>query len=221
LKRVLFSWSGGKDSAMALQELQADSEYEVAALLTTVTEDYDRISMHGVRRALLQQQAQSLGLPLAELRLPKEVSNAAYDEKMSSTLRRYKDDGVTGVAFGDIFLEDLRAYRERNLARLQMQAIFPLWNRDPVSLLRSIIAGGFRAVTTCVDSKVLGREFVGRNIDDAFISDLPAGVDVCGENGEYHSFVHNGPIFKEPIAHRRGEVVLRDDRFWYCDLIPG
>ena len=206
---------------MALQELQADSEYEVAALLTTVTEDYDRISMHGVRRALLQQQAQSLGLPLAELRLPKEVSNAAYDEKMSSTLRRYKDDGVTGVAFGDIFLEDLRAYRERNLARLQMQAIFPLWNRDPVSLLRSIIAGGFRAVTTCVDSKVLGREFVGRNIDDAFISDLPAGVDVCGENGEYHSFVHNGPIFKEPIAHRRGEVVLRDDRFWYCDLIPG
>lgn len=221
MERVLFSWSGGKDSAMALQELRADSEYEVVALLTTVTEDFDRVSMHGVRRALLQQQAQCLGLPLAELRLPKEVSNATYEESMSSILSRYKDDGVTGVAFGDISLEDLRAHRERNLARLEMQAIFPLWNRDPYSLLRSLIAGGFQAVTTCVDGKVLGREFVGRNIDDAFISDLPAGVDVCGENGEYHSFVHSGPIFNEPIAHRRGEVVLRDDRFWYCDLIPG
>ena len=220
MQRVLFSWSGGKDSAMALREILTSRTHEVTGLLTTVTEDYDRISMHGVRRALLQRQAESLGLALTEVRLPKQASNDTYEERMASALTRHKDLGVTGVAFGDIFLEDLRAYRERNLARLDLKAVFPIWKRDPAELLRSFLGIGFEAITTCVDGKVLGREFVGRAIDDRFVSDLPTGVDVCGENGEYHSFVHNGPIFREAVVIERGDVVLRDDRFWYCDLVP-
>jgi uncharacterized protein (TIGR00290 family) len=220
VEQVLFSWSGGKDSALALQEILTCGKYALAGLLTTVTEDYDRISMHGVRSALLHQQATSLGLALTVVRVPKQAANAAYEERMASALQRHKDAGVTCVAFGDIFLEDLRAYREQNLARMGMRALFPLWKRDSVDIIKSFIGGGFKAVTTCVDGKVLGSEFVGRAIDDLFAADLPAGIDPCGENGEYHSFVHKGPIFSQDIAYRRGDVVLRDDRFWYCDLIP-
>ena len=214
------SWSGGKDSAMALREIMAGGEYQIAALLTTVTGDYDRISMHGVRRILLEQQAASLGLRLEEVILPKGASNEEYEARMAETLKRYKEAGVTSVVFGDIFLEDLRQYREKNLARLGMKGIFPLWKRDTAELMKDFIACGFKAVTVCVDTHFLGKEFVGREIDAGFVAELPATVDVCGENGEYHSFVYGGPIFGQSIAHEVGEVVLREDRFYYCDLVP-
>jgi uncharacterized protein (TIGR00290 family) len=220
VEKVLMSWSGGKDSAMALREIMAGGGYQIAALLTTVTEDYDRISMHGVRRSLLEQQAASLGFHPEEVILPKGSSNEEYESRMAETLNRYKEAGVTSVVFGDIFLEDLRQYREGNLSRLGMKGLFPLWKRDTAELMKDFIACGFKAVTVCVDNHFLGREFVGRTIDAEFVSDLPPAVDVCGENGEYHSFVYGGPIFGRAIAHEVGEVVLREDRFYFCDLIP-
>jgi len=220
VEKVLFCWSGGKDSAMALYETLASRQYQVAALLTTVTEDYQRISMHGVRRALLQQQAESLGLPLEELMISKRSSNDEYESKMENALKRYKKQSVMSVVFGDIFLEDLKLYREKNLAKLNMKGIFPIWKRDSSELVRSFIRLGFKAVTVCVDTQVLDQKFVGRIIDEQFISDLPKGVDVCGENGEFHSFVSEGPIFRKKISFQLGEKVLRDNRFYYCDLIP-
>jgi uncharacterized protein (TIGR00290 family) len=219
-ERVLCSWSGGKDSAMALHDILSSPEYEVAALLTTVTEDYDRISMHGVRRSLLKQQAESLGLHLEEVGISKQSSNEEYEFKMAEVLSRYREAGVTAVVFGDIFLEDLRKYREQNLAKLDMNGIFPLWKRDTHDLLQHFIRSGFKAVVVCVDTRTLDGRFAGREIDAGFVQELPAVVDVCGENGEYHSFVYDGPIFKTRIAHTLGDVVLRDERFCYCDLIP-
>ena len=220
MEKVLMSWSGGKDSAMALREIMAGGEYQIAGLLTTITGEYDRISMHGVRRSLLEQQASSLGLHPEEVILPKGSSNADYESRIAETLNRYKEAGVTSVVFGDIFLEDVRQYREENLSRLGMKGVFPLWKRDTAALMKDFIASGFKAVTVCVDNHFLGRDFVGRTIDAGFLSDLPPSVDVCGENGEYHSFVYGGPIFGRAIAHEVGEVVLREDRFYYCDLIP-
>jgi uncharacterized protein (TIGR00290 family) len=220
VEKVLFSWSGGKDSAMALYEILAGGQYQVAALLTTVTKDYDRISMHGVRRVLLEGQAESLGLHLEEIWISRQSSNDEYESKMAEVLKRYKEAGVTSVVFGDIFLEDLKEYREKNLAGLGMKGIFPLWKRDSAELIRSFIARGFKAVTVCVDTQALDRRFVGRTIDEQFVADLPQAVDVCGENGEFHSFVYDGPIFKNSIPHKVGEIVLRDERFYYCDLIP-
>jgi uncharacterized protein (TIGR00290 family) len=220
MEKALFSWSGGKDSAMALYEILAAQQYQVAALLTTVTEEYQRISMHGVRRVLLQQQAASLGLPLEEIMISKQSSNDEYESKMTEVLRRYQGQGVKSVVFGDIFLEDLKAYREKNLARLGMNGIFPIWKRETGELIRTFIQSGFKAITVCVDTQALDQGFVGRIIDEQFVSDLPKGVDVCGENGEFHSFVSEGPIFKKKIAYKPGEAVLRDKRFWYCDLNP-
>jgi uncharacterized protein (TIGR00290 family) len=220
MEKALFSWSGGKDSAMALYEILAAQQYQVAALLTTVTEEYQRISMHGVRRVLLQQQAASLGLPLEEIMISKQSSNDEYESKMTEVLRRYQGQGVKSVVFGDIFLEDLKAYREKNLARLGMNGIFPIWKRETGELIRTFIQSGFKAITVCVDTQALDQGFVGRIIDEQFVSDLPKGVDVCGENGEFHSFVSEGPIFKKKIAYKPGETVLRDKRFWYCDLNP-
>ena len=220
MEKVLFSWSGGKDSAMALNEILSARQHQVAALLTTVTEDYQRISMHGVRRVLLQQQADSLGFPLEEILISRQSSNDEYEARLEQVLRRYQEQGVRSVVFGDIFLEDLKAYREKNLARLGMQGIFPIWKRDSAELIRSFIQAGFKAITVCVDTQVLDRSFVGRVINEQFISDLPKGVDVCGENGEFHSFVSEGPIFKKRIAYQPGETILRDKRFYYCDLIP-
>ncbi len=217
---VLVSWSGGKDSSLALQEVLADGRYKVAALVTTVTEGYDRISMHGVRRALLERQAASLGLPLEKVLISNSASNEEYEEKMAAMLKRFAEAGVAGVVFGDIYLEDLKRYREDNLAKVPMSGVFPLWKREPAELMQSFIEGGFKAKTVCVDTHALGREFVGREIDSRFLSELPKGVDICGENGEYHSFTYDGPIFRERIAYKTGEVVLRDDRFYYCDLIP-
>jgi uncharacterized protein (TIGR00290 family) len=220
-EKALVSWSGGKDSAMALAEILRSGEYDVAALLTTVTRDYDRISMHGVRRALLHRQAESLGLSLEELFITKNASNAEYEACMEKTLSAYRNRGITTVVFGDIFLEDLRQYREEKLSALNLRGLFPLWKKETNALAREFIAAGFKAVTTCVDTKVLGEEFVGREIDEAFLSDLPPGVDPCGEEGEYHSFVYDAPIFRKRIEFTVGEKVLRDERFYFCDLIPG
>ncbi len=219
-EKVLLTWSGGKDSAMALYELETADGYEIAALLTTVTEDYDRISMHGVRATLLEQQAQSLRLPLEKVYLTSNSSNEEYEEKMRDKLTQYRGQGVFSVVFGDIFLEDVRKYREGNLAKIGMRGVFPLWKRDASELAHTFIDLGFKAVITCVDSNVLDRGFVGRVFDGQFLSELPGTVDPCGENGEFHSFVYDGPIFRERIAHRKGKVVLRDSRFYYCDLIP-
>lgn len=216
---ILFCWSGGKDSAMALHLLLQQKDYRVVALLTTVTEDYERISMHGVRRELLLQQAASIGLPLHEVRIPRECPNATYEARMEEALRFFYGNGVRQVAFGDIFLEDLRHYREKNLARMGMTALFPLWKRDTRALIRFFHAEGFRAIAACIDGKILDRRFAGRELDAAFFNDLPASVDPCGENGEFHTFVFDGPIFRQPVRIRTGEVVERDS-FVFCDLLP-
>ncbi|HET6143753.1 MAG TPA: hypothetical protein VFE02_09595 [Candidatus Acidoferrales bacterium] len=218
-EKVLFCWSGGKDSSMALHALRAAANYRIAALLTTVTEEYDRISMHGVRRILLERQAESLGLPLHPVLIPPQCINTTYELRMKETLVRYFAEGVRRVAFGDIFLEDLRVYREKNLAQVDMTAIFPIWKRDTRELAREFMRDGFRAIAVCVDPRVLDASFAGRELDASFFADLPRGVDPCGENGEFHTFVFDGPIFKSPIAIRTGEKVLRDG-FCFCDLLP-
>jgi uncharacterized protein (TIGR00290 family) len=220
MQNVLVSWSGGKDSAIALYEIFKDQNYQVSALLTTVTEDYDRISTHGVRRSLLERQVAALGFPLEKVLISKNASTEEYEASMGQVLAKYKAAGVGSVVFGDIFLEDLRKYREDKLATLDMQAIFPLWKRDTRELVRSLKALGIKAITTCVDTTMLDGQFVGRVIDEQFLSELPAAVDVCGENGEYHSFVYDGPIFKESVPFTLGEIVLRENRFCYCDLLP-
>ena len=219
-EKVIVSWSGGKDAALALHELQRSRKYEIAGLLTTVTEEYDRISMHGVRRVLLERQADSLGFPLEEVLISKNSSDEEYARKMEKVLERYLAAGVSCVAFGDVFLEDVRQYREGNLSKIGMKGLFPIWKRDTTELARTFIDLGFEALITGVDSKVLGRRFVGRVYDQQFLSELPPGVDPCGENGEFHSFVYAGPIFRKRILHKKGKVVLRDKRFYYCDLIP-
>jgi uncharacterized protein (TIGR00290 family) len=220
VEKVVISWSGGKDSSMALHEILESRQYQVAALLTTVTEDYDRISMHGVRCILLERQAQSLGLPLDKVLISRQSPNEEYEARMAQALMKHMESGVTSVVFGDIFLEDLRKYREKNLAALGMKGIFPLWKSHTDQLMRSFIALGFKAITVCVDTQALDGRFVGRTIDRQFMIDLPKTADVCGENGEYHSFVYNGPIFKQGISYKVGETDLRDNRFNYCDLIP-
>ena len=216
---ILFCWSGGKDSAMALHMLLERPDVRVAALLTTVTETYDRISMHGVRRELLLQQAESIGLPLHEVRIPPQCVNPIYEARMEEALRVHYAESVRTVAFGDIFLEDLRAYREKNLARIGMTALFPIWKRDTRELIREFQENGFRAIAACVDPKVLDRSFAGRELDASFFRDLPDGVDPCGENGEFHTFVFDGPIFRNPIGVRVGEIVERDS-YIYADLMP-
>jgi uncharacterized protein (TIGR00290 family) len=216
---ILFCWSGGKDSAMALYTLLEQRHFRVTALLTTVTEGHERISMHGVRRELLHRQAESIGLPVHEVRIPPQCDNPVYEARMEQTLGMVYDQGVRQVAFGDIFLEDLRAYREKNLARIGMTALFPIWKRDTRELIRFFHARHFRAIVVSIDPKVLAPSFAGRELDESFFRDLPSHVDPCGENGEFHSFVFDGPIFRRPIAVRRGEVVHRDG-FVFADLLP-
>jgi len=216
---ILFCWSGGKDSALALHTLLQQNDVRIAALLTTVTEGYDRISMHGVRRELLQRQAESLGLPLHEVFIPPQCVNPIYEARMEAALLHFYKQGIRRVAFGDIFLEDLRLYREKNLARVAMQAMFPIWKRDTRDLIRDFHAARFRSVAVCIDSKVLDPSFAGRELDASFFADLPPTVDPCGENGEFHTFVFDGPIFSRPIAFTLGETVQRDS-FIFRDLLP-
>lgn len=220
-EKVLFAWSGGKDSALALYELQQTQRYDVVALLTTVTKDYERISMHGVSQILLEQQADSLGLPLEKIFISKNSSNEEYETRMREVLTKYKETGVSSVVFGDIFLESVKQYREDNLEKAGMKGIFPLWGKDTSKLACAFIDLCFKAVITCVDSHMLDKRFAGRAYDKQFLSELHPNTDPCGEKGEFHSFVYDGPLFRESISCTRGDILLRDNRFYYCDLIPG
>lgn len=246
-EKVIFCWSGGKDSALALNRVLADDSYEVVALLTTCNEHFQRVSMHGVRIELLDQQAAAIGLPLEKVFVSQRSSNEEYQEKMSACLLAHKAQGVTACVFGDIFLEDLKRWREDNLALVGMRGIFPIWKIDSRQLINEFIALGFGSVICCVNDAYLDEHSVGRNIDRAFIDSLPANVDPCGENGEFHSFAFAGPIFKKPVPFKLGEKVYRplevthpsdsnsadssssdvcppDARstkgFWFCDLLP-
>lgn len=202
---------------MALHALLRNPDFEVVALLTTVTEIYDRISMHGVRRELLHRQAESIGLPVEEVTIPPQCPNSVYEERMGETILRYRGRGIRHVGFGDIFLEDLRAYRENKLMRADMTAVFPIWKVDTRELAARFIREKFRAITVCIDPRKLDPSFAGRALEASFFRDLPQDVDPCGENGEFHTFVFDGPIFREPITVEMGVVVERKS-FVFCDL---
>jgi uncharacterized protein (TIGR00290 family) len=219
-KRVIVTSSSGKDSILALNEIKKDTGYEVFSLLTTVTEDYGRISMHGVREELLKMQARSLNLPLEMVCISKGANNEEYEEKMKLILKKYQKEDVDFVVFGDIFLEDVRKYREENLAKINLKGLFPLWKKDTAELAHEFIDLGFKAIVTCVDCNQLDGKFVGREYGVDFLNDLPEKVDSCGENGEFHTFVYDGPIFEFPIKFEIGEKVLRENQFYFCDLIP-
>lgn len=241
-EKIIFCWSSGKDSALALNRILQDGRYEVAALLTTCNEYFQRVSMHGVRLELLEQQAASIGLPLEKVFVSQRSSNEEYQQKMAARLLAYKSRGVTGCAFGDIFLENLKRWREENLAKIGLHGIFPIWKNDSRDLIREFIALGFGSVICCVNDAYLDETSVGRNIDADFISSLPADVDPCGENGEFHSFAFAGPLFKTPVRFTVGERVYRPVEvthptganssyvgpsnsrhakgFWFCDLLP-
>jgi uncharacterized protein (TIGR00290 family) len=230
MKKAIFNWSGGKDSSLSLYYLQQAKEFDVRYLVTSVNSQFNRISMHGVRQVLLRQQAESIGIPLHMIMMPEMPTMESYNAMMAQTLGQFKQEGIEHSVFGDIFLEDLKKYREERLAEVGMKGVFPIWKIPSQKLVREFIDLGFKAVLVCVDEKVLDRSFAGRLIDEALLKDLPSTVDPCGENGEYHSFVYDGPIFDHPIVFDLGEIVHRDyasstttvanTGFWYCDLIP-
>jgi uncharacterized protein (TIGR00290 family) len=217
---VALSWSGGKDSALALWTLQRERLIDPCALITTVTETHERISMHGVRRELLAAQAAATGIALVEVRIPPACPNELYEQRLAHTLSSEALGAVETVAFGDLFLADIRSYRERCMAASGRAASFPLWHRDTAVLARQFIDAGFEALLVCVDPAQLDPSFAGRPFDAALLEDLPPGVDPCGENGEFHTFVHAGPILARPVSCRRGETVERDG-FVFCDLLAG
>lgn len=218
--KALFSWSGGKDSALALYEVLGTRSRDIASLITTVTGEYDRVSMHGVRSLLLEMQADSLGLALEKVIIPRNASNEEYELSLEKALLKYKRSGVDSVIYGDIFLEEIRKYRVEQLGKLGLGCVFPIWARDSLLLARTFIEAGFKAVVVCVDSTLLDGEFAGREFDRDFIIGLPPEIDPCGENGEFHTFVYDGPIFRKSVEFVKGEIVLRDGRFYYCDLLP-
>lgn len=234
-----FNWSGGKDSALALYHVRRQNDVDVQLLVTTVNSAFQRISMHGVRVELLQRQSESIGIPLKKIELPEMPSMSDYDSIMRQSVLSLVDAGFKHTIFGDIFLEDLKKYREQQLQPLRIQAHFPLWKRDTKELLREFIDLGFKTILVCIKSEQLDESFAGRVIDNDFIKDLPEGVDACGENGEFHTFVYDGPIFSTPVKFKVGEKVYREYQapekdddicfstrkspnmgFWFCDLIP-
>ncbi|MGE6396845.1 diphthine--ammonia ligase [Chryseobacterium scophthalmum] len=231
--KALFNWSSGKDSALALYKILKEEQFEVTTLLTSINKEFQRISMHGVHVSLLEKQAESLGFPLIKMEIPKEPSMEEYSEIMSKTMNEIKSQGVTHSIFGDIFLEDLRQYREDQLRSIGMEAVFPLWKKNTAELINEFLSLGFKTIVTCVNETYLDKSFAGRIIDQNFIKDLPENVDPCGENGEFHTFTFDGPIFKNPIQFEIGEIVKKtypkpksdeneEDReyaFWFCDLI--
>jgi uncharacterized protein (TIGR00290 family) len=218
---VVLAWSGGKDSTLALEALRADPRYRVVALLTTVTREFDRISMHGVRRAVLEAQVRALGLPLIEASIPAGSSNADYESAFAGALRtaQHQWPGVRHIGFGDLFLTDVRAYREALLGSIGWIGVFPLWGKDTTALARHFVDAGYRAILTCVDTTQLSPEFAGREFDSALLAELPGSVDPCGERGEFHTCVYAGPLFAGPLPLVLGERVRRDGRFEYCDLV--
>lgn len=233
-ERAVFFWSGGKDSALCLYKVLQQNQYEVAALLTTVNESYRRISMHGVREELLDKQAEAIGLPLVKMYV-NEGTNSEYERKMNEVLFQFKEQGISNVIYGDIFLEDLRAYRDKNLEQTGMKGIYPLWKQDTRELVKEFLLLGFKTITCCVNDAYLGEDRVGEVIDKHFVDALPANVDPCGENGEFHTFCYDGPLFGHPVEFEKGEKIYRpleirmDDGcsskvqtkgFWFCELLP-
>lgn len=225
--KTYFNWSSGKDSALALHYLLQDNNYSIDYLLTSVSTEYNRVSMHGLRRELLMQQTDAIGIPARIIELPPQPSNAEYENLMKTTVTGLLADGYECTAFGDIFLEDLKAYREKQLEPYGIKTVFPLWKKDTKELLTQFIELGFKAITVCVDGSKLDSSFVGRIIDQDFINDLPKDVDICGENGEFHTFCFDGPYFKQPVQFTKGEIVMKEydtnglkSQFWFCDLLP-
>jgi uncharacterized protein (TIGR00290 family) len=217
--KAILSWSSGKDSAMALYKILTSNEFEIVVIVATVSDSFHRVSMHGVREELLDQQAASIGFTLEKVGIPYPCPNEVYERKMTDLLRRYKLRGVTHAIFGDLFLEDIRKYRERNLAQVGIIPIFPLWRENTTALARAILSVGFRAIVTCVDPKKLDPKFAGRYYDERFLDEIPASVDPCGENGEFHTFVFDGPIFRKRIEVAVDKRVLRDG-FQFVDVVP-
>ncbi len=238
MKKAIFNWSGGKDSALCLFHCLNDKDIEIKYLLTSLNEEYNRISMHGVRKELLQLQAENIGIKLKEIYLPGLASLEIYDEVMKKAFTEFKEEGIEYSIFGDIFLEDLRKYREDKLTEVQMKGLFPLWKRPSTEIIKEFIGLGFKTVIVCVNEKYLDQAFAGRVIDEDFLNDLPGNVDPCGENGEFHTFVFDGPIFKKKIDYELGKIVHRkyktesgsiddygndkkkpDTSFWYRDIL--
>jgi len=231
--KAIFNWSSGKDSALALYKTLQKNQFEITSLLTSINKEFQRISMHGVHVSLLKQQAESLGFSLIKMEIPKEPSMEEYSEIMSKTMNEIKSQGNTHSIFGDIFLEDLRKYREDQLKSIGMEGVFPLWKQNTTDLINEFLSLGFKTIVTCVNETYLDKSFAGRIIDKDFIKDLPENVDPCGENGEFHTFTFDGPIFKKPIQFEVGETVKKtypkpksDENeedgeyvFWFCDLI--
>jgi uncharacterized protein (TIGR00290 family) len=218
--KAVMAWSGGKDSACALWRLQQDARYDVVSLLTTLTEGYDRVSMAGIRRELLLAQAAALGLPVREVWIPQVATNEVYEERMGAAVEQMLAEGVRAVAFGDLFLEDVRAYRERQLADTGLEPVFPIWGAPTLALAHRVMADGFRAVLVCVDPRQVPAELASRDFDASLLADLPPEADPCAERGEFHTFVYDAPNFSAPIPFTRGEVVEREG-FVFADLLPG
>lgn len=218
-RKLLLSWSSGKDSAWSLHVLRLQGEYEIAGLLTTINHKFDRVAMHSTRRVVLEMQAEAAGVPLVTVPLPWPCSNADYEQIMQGVCSNAVAQGVSAVAFGDLFLEDIRAYRERQLQGTGLEPVFPLWQIPTRPLAEDMIAGGLRAKLVCVDPKKLSPDFAGRDFDRQLLADLPAGVDPCGENGEFHTCVYAGPMFSREIPVTCGDRVDRDS-FCFCDVLP-
>ncbi len=216
--KAIFSWSTGKDSALALHKILEKKEYEIVSLVTTVTEDYGRVSMHGLSEELLDLQAESIGMPLKKIYIPKECTNEIYEKSFSDGLRDFINNGIKTIVFGDIFLEDIREYRLKQMDKIGMKCVFPVWHEKSPDLAERFIDLGYRARTICIDSEVLPKQFAGREYDRDFLSELPENIDKCGENGEFHTFTYDGPIFSSEVTCKAGKIVLRNGRFYYCDI---
>lgn len=238
MTRAYFNWSGGKDSSLALWKILKEKKFSVEYLLTSINSFHNRISMHGVRRELLEAQAAALNIPLNTVELPEQPSMKEYETAMIRKVNWFRDQGITHSIFGDIFLEDLKKYREDKLATVGIECIFPIWKKDTKELINEFISEGFKAIVVCINEKFLEKSFCGRIIDEDFCNDLPANVDKCGENGEFHSFVYDGPIFDKAIAFKKGEIAYKEyfapkdasDNalileknygFYFCDLLAG
>jgi len=238
MTRAYFNWSGGKDSALALWKIVQEKKFRIEYLLTSINSFHNRISMHGVRRELLEAQATALNTPLTTIELPEQPSMTEYETAMLQKVNWLRGKGITHSIFGDIFLEDLKNYREEKLAAAGIECIFPIWEKDTKELIREFIFVGFKAIIVCINEKFLDKSFCGRIIDESFCNDLPSTVDMCGENGEFHTFVYDGPIFNKPISFKKGEIVYKeylapkdtDDSvsafrknygFYFCDLLIG
>ncbi len=229
--KAVLNWSGGKDCSFTLHKVLQSNEFEVLTLLATVSGKHQRISMHGVREKLLDRQAMSLGISLHKVIMPDEPSMEVYNNLMQATMTELAEQDISTSIFGDIFLEDLRQYREEQLKKVGFSAVFPIWKIPTSELAETFIDAGFKAVIVCVDERYLDKTFAGREFDRALLGDLPLNVDPCGENGEFHTFVYDGPIFKQSVTHKKGEIVYRtykspgdansDIGFWYCDLVEG